>query len=141
MLYRAFLEDEYGDTDVTSNFSDVTRAAPPTQGDLPGRRRGQEAGHCAGHQRQVQPQELYYPPGGHDPHLPHPGRGDYDLDYTVSATPSSFKDYSSVASYAKTAISDLIGHGIVIGNNSKITPTSNITRAEMAVILHRVLTY
>ena len=65
----------------------------------------------------------------------------YDLEYTVSTSTSSFKDYSSVASYAKTAISDLIGHGIVIGNNNKINPTSNITRAEMAVILHRVLTY
>ena len=65
----------------------------------------------------------------------------YSLSYSVSTDTSDFKDYSSVASYAKTAISYLIEHGIVIGSNDKINPKSNINRAEMAVILHRVLTY
>ena len=66
---------------------------------------------------------------------------DYSMSYESSNDTSDFKDYSSVASYAKTAISDLIEHGVVVGNNGKINPKSNITRAEMAVILHRVLTY
>jgi len=35
----------------------------------------------------------------------------------------------------------LIDHGVVVGSNGKINPKSNITRAEMAVTLHRVLTY
>src|SRR5699024_11565719 len=65
----------------------------------------------------------------------------YSMSYTVSTPTSSFSDYSSVSSYARAAIKDLIGHGVVIGTNGKIQPKSNITRAEMAVILHRVLTY
>ena len=66
---------------------------------------------------------------------------DWTLSYESYARASSFSDYGSVSSYAKDAITELVSHGVILGNNGKITPKSNITRAEMACILHRVLTY
>ena len=142
MLYRAFLEDEHKNDSITSNFSDVTKGSDTySKETYQAVGVAKKLGIAQGTNGKFNPKSyitrqeamtLIYRTLDVD---------NYDLSYTVSTTTSSFKDYSSVASYAKTAISDLIGHGIVIGNNSKINPTSNITRAEMAVILHRVLTY
>ena len=142
MLYRAFLEDEYGDTNVTSNFSDVTKGTTTySKETYQAVGVAKKLGIAQGTNGKFNPKSYITRQEAMTLIYRTLDEVNYDLDYTVSATPSSFKDYSSVASYAKTAISDLIGHGIVIGNNSKINPTSNITRAEMAVILHRVLTY
>ena len=66
---------------------------------------------------------------------------DWALSYEADARASSFTDYGTISSYAKTAITDLVSHGVILGSNGKISPKSNITRAEMACILHRVLTY
>ena len=142
MLYRAFLEDEHKNDSITSNFSDVTKGSDTySKETYQAVGVAKKLGIAQGTNGKFNPKSyitrqeamtLIYRTLDVD---------NYDLSYTVSTSTSSFKDYSSVASYAKTAISDLIGHGIVIGNNNKINPTSNITRAEMAVILHRVLTY
>lgn len=52
-----------------------------------------------------------------------------------------FSDGSAVSSYAKSAVAALIQAGIIQGDNTgKINPKGSLTRAEMAVILHRVLT-
>lgn len=142
MLYRAFLEDEYGDTNVTSNFSDVVKGSDTySKNTYQAVGVAKKLGIAQGTNGKFNPKSNITRQEAMTLIYRTLDEVNYDLDYTVSATTSSFKDYSSVASYAKTAISDLIGHGIVIGNNSKINPTSNITRAEMAVILHRVLTY
>lgn len=49
---------------------------------------------------------------------------------------NSFKDNSSVSGYAKESVANLIGMGIVKGSDGNINPKANITRAEMAVIMH-----
>ena len=142
MLYRAFLEDEYGDTNVTSNFSDVTKGTTTySKETYQAVGVAKKLGIAQGTNGKFNPKSYITRQEAMTLIYRTLDEVNYDLEYTVSTSTSSFKDYSSVASYAKTAISDLIGHGIVIGNNSKINPTSNITRAEMAVILHRVLTY
>ena len=142
MLYRAFLEDEHKNDSITSNFSDVTKGTTTySKETYQAVGVAKKLGIAQGTNGKFNPKSYITRQEAMTLIYRTLDEVNYGLDYTVSATPSSFKDYSSVASYAKTAISDLIGHGIVIGNNNKINPTSNITRAEMAVILHRVLTY
>ena len=64
-----------------------------------------------------------------------------DLEYTSSVKLTSMKDYSKISSWAVTAISNLVSHGVIKGNNDNIKPLDPISRAEMAAILHRVITY
>ena len=142
MLYRAFLEDEHKNDSITSNFSDVVKGSDTySKETYQAVGVAKKLGIAQGTNGKFNPKSYITRQEAMTLIYRTLDEVNYDLSYTVSTTTSSFKDYSSVASYAKTAISDLIGHGIVIGNNSKINPTSNITRAEMAVILHRVLTY
>ena len=142
MLYRAFLEDEHKNDSITSNFSDVTKGSTTySKETYQAVGVAKKLGIAQGTNGKFNPKSYITRQEAMTLIYRTLDEVNYDLEYTVSTSTSSFKDYSSVASYAKTAISDLIGHGIVIGNNSKINPTSNITRAEMAVILHRVLTY
>lgn len=142
MLYRAFLEDEHKNDSITSNFSDVTKGSDTySKETYQAVGVAKKLGIAQGTNGKFNPKSYITRQEAMTLIYRTLDEVNYDLEYTVSTSTSSFKDYSSVASYAKTAISDLIGHGIVIGNNSKINPTSNITRAEMAVILHRVLTY
>ena len=142
MLYRAFLEDEHKNDSITSNFSDVTKGSDTySKETYQAVGVAKKLGIAQGTNGKFNPKSYITRQEAMTLIYRTLDEVNYDLDYTVSTSTSSFKDYSSVASYAKTAISDLIGHGIVIGNNSKINPTSNITRAQMAVILHRVLTY
>lgn len=142
MLYRAFLEDEHKNDSITSNFSDVTKGSDTySKETYQAVGVAKKLGIAQGTNGKFNPKSYITRQEAMTLIYRTLDEVNYGLDYTVSTTTSSFKDYSSVASYAKTAISDLIGHGIVIGNNNKINPTSNITRAEMAVILHRVLTY
>ena len=142
MLYRAFLEDEHKNDSITSNFSDVTKGSDTySKETYQAVGVAKKLGIAQGTNGKFNPKSYITRQEAMTLIYRTLDEVNYDLDYTVSTSTSSFKDYSSVASYAKTAISDLIGHGIVIGNNSKINPTSNITRAEMAVILHRVPAY
>ncbi|MBE6912698.1 MAG: hypothetical protein E7473_09255 [Ruminococcaceae bacterium] len=52
-----------------------------------------------------------------------------------------YEDFDSVPEYAKEAVSALIGAGLVNGKGDKIAPNDNTTRAEVAVLLKRVLDY
>ena len=142
MLYRAFLEEDYEDHNVTSNFPDVVKGTTSYSKET------YQAVGVAKYLGIAQGSNGKYNPKAYITReeamtliyrtLDEVG---YSMSYTVSTSTSSFSDYSSVSSYARAAIKDLIGHGVVIGTNGKIQPKSNITRAEMAVILHRVLTY
>jgi hypothetical protein len=63
---------------------------------------------------------------------------------TVSASLSnlnSFSDGGQISSYARDAVSAMFQLGIISGDNAgKFNPTKSLTRAEVAVILHQVLT-
>lgn len=67
------------------------------------------------------------------------------LDTSIDASDASsllagFKDVSSVSSYAKEGISACVSSGIVNGKSSNtIAPQDNIIRAEVAVIVERLL--
>jgi hypothetical protein len=52
---------------------------------------------------------------------------------------SNYKDKGSVSDYAVSSVATLVKAGIITGSNSYLYPKSNVTRAEMAVILYRVL--
>lgn len=52
---------------------------------------------------------------------------------------SNFKDKGSVSDYAVSSVASLVKAGIITGSNSYLNPKSYVTRAEMAVILYRVL--
>ncbi|WP_419822933.1 S-layer homology domain-containing protein [Anoxybacterium hadale] len=52
---------------------------------------------------------------------------------------SGFNDSSKVAPYAVNAAAQLVKAGIVTGNNGAINPEGTATRAETAVIMHRIL--
>ncbi len=56
-------------------------------------------------------------------------------------SPSLYPDFANVADYAKTAVSALVGAGLVNGKNGRIAPTDYTTRAEVAVLLKRILDY
>ncbi|MPN15348.1 Endo-1,4-beta-xylanase A [bioreactor metagenome] len=58
--------------------------------------------------------------------------GDYD-------DLSQFKDRKTVSDYAVTSVATLVKAGIIKGTNSNINPKAFISRAEMAIILYRVL--
>lgn len=52
----------------------------------------------------------------------------------------SFSDSDKIDSYAKGSVSTFVKAKIIKGNDKKISPKSSISRAEIAVILHRILT-
>ncbi len=142
MLYRAFLEDDYKNYNVTSNFPDVVKGTTTySQETYQAVGVAKYLGIAQGTNGKYNPKAYITREEAMTLIYRTLDEVDYAMSYKSSNKTSDFKDYSSVASYAKTAISDLIEHGVVVGNNGKINPKSNITRAEMAVILHRVLTY
>ena len=53
----------------------------------------------------------------------------------------AMSDFNSIPEYAKEAVSALIGTGLVNGKNNLIAPNDNTTRAEVAVLLQRVLDF
>ncbi len=142
MLYRAFLEGEYKNFSVTSNFADVPKGTTSySQETYQAVGVAKYLGIAKGDGTRFNPKSSITREEAMTLIYRTLDEVDLDLEYTTSKTTSSFTDYSSVSNYARDSISYLIRHGIVIGSNNKITPKSNITRAEMAVILHRVLTY
>ena len=50
-------------------------------------------------------------------------------------------DFDQVADYAKEAVSALVNAKLVNGKNGLIDPTANTTRAEVAVLIKRILDY
>ena len=60
---------------------------------------------------------------------------------TGSSVLSAYGDQSQIASHARESVAALVSLGVVKGSSDmRINPTRSISRAEMAVILHRVLT-
>ncbi len=51
-----------------------------------------------------------------------------------------FTDGGQVAGYAQEAMSAMVDLGVFKGDNGRLKPTGTLTRAEMAVILHRAIT-
>ncbi len=51
-----------------------------------------------------------------------------------------FKDKNKVSEYATDAFEILVQAGIVQGSDNSLNPNSSVSRAEIAVILHRILT-
>ena len=52
-----------------------------------------------------------------------------------------YDDYFKVADYAREAVSPLVNANLVNGKNGLIDPTANTTRAEVAVLIKRILDY
>ncbi|MBQ2743556.1 MAG: S-layer homology domain-containing protein [Oscillospiraceae bacterium] len=64
-----------------------------------------------------------------------------DRRMAVDEVLSQYSDFTSVAPYAKEAVSSLINAGLVNGKNGRIAPTDYTTRAEVAVLVKRTLDY
>jgi len=54
---------------------------------------------------------------------------------------SQYPDFESVAEYARDAVRALISAGLVNGKSGRIAPTEYTTRAEVAVLLKRILEF
>lgn len=52
-----------------------------------------------------------------------------------------FSDKDQIADYAKPHIAAMVSQGLASGSGGAIHPQGNLTRAEMAVLLYRLLTY
>jgi hypothetical protein len=52
---------------------------------------------------------------------------------------SDFSDAAQVASWAKDAVTLLVGAGTISGSSGKLTPNSTATRAQMAQLLYNLL--
>ncbi|MBQ2742533.1 MAG: S-layer homology domain-containing protein, partial [Oscillospiraceae bacterium] len=52
-----------------------------------------------------------------------------------------YSDFATVTSYAKESVTALIGAGLVNGKNGFIVPNDYTTRAEVAVLIKRILDY
>ncbi|MBQ7118805.1 MAG: S-layer homology domain-containing protein [Oscillospiraceae bacterium] len=63
------------------------------------------------------------------------------LDVEFEIADVEYADFRYVADYAKEAVSALITAGLVNGKNGKIAPTDYTTRAEVAVLIKRILDY
>ena len=54
---------------------------------------------------------------------------------------SSYRDFGQLSDYARASVAALVQMGAVRGDSSRqLNPTQSITRAQMAVILYRVMT-
>lgn len=54
---------------------------------------------------------------------------------------NEFSDSSAVADYAKPAMASMVAGGLMTGSGGYLNPNNNMTRAEMAVVLHQAMTY
>ena len=64
------------------------------------------------------------------------------LGKSTSATGdiTQFHDYTDVSGYAVTAMEWAVGHGIILGQQGgNLMPKKNVTRAELVVMLHRLM--
>ena len=65
-----------------------------------------------------------------------------DVNETVDTSViDSFKDGNMVADWAKSGVAAIISKGYVGGADGKLNPTANITRAEFAVVMDRLVKY
>lgn len=63
------------------------------------------------------------------------------LDRTQLTLPagslSGYTDINQISNYARESVSALVNARVISGSNGKLSPTANVTRAEMAVMLYR----
>ena len=52
---------------------------------------------------------------------------------------AQFADAAELSDYAKEAVASVVKAGIITGSNGRINPVAKATRAEIAVMLERVL--
>lgn len=50
---------------------------------------------------------------------------------------SGYSDIDQISNYARESVSALVNARVISGSNGKLSPTANVTRAEMAVMLYR----
>ena len=58
---------------------------------------------------------------------------------TIDKTIANIKDLNQIAPWANEAAVTLYNAGIINGNNNRLNPTSNTTRAEIAQVLFNLL--
>ena len=63
------------------------------------------------------------------------------LEVELKTVDVEYADFANVATYAKEAVSALINTGLINGKSGKIAPTDYTTRAEVAVLIKRILDY
>lgn len=54
---------------------------------------------------------------------------------------NAFSDKDQIADYAKGHTATLVAQGVVSGKGTGIDPKGNLTRAEMAALLYKLMTY
>jgi copper chaperone CopZ len=54
---------------------------------------------------------------------------------------ANYLDSDLVADYALNAVTNFVENGLIIGNNQKLKPLDNTTRAEAAVLIYRLYNY
>lgn len=59
---------------------------------------------------------------------------------STAAELGKFSDAANVSAWAKDSVAAMINSGYITGSNGKINPKANITRAEFAAIMDRVVT-
>ena len=52
-----------------------------------------------------------------------------------------FADRDRIAGYAQQPTATLVAQGVVAGRGEGVAPQGSLTRAEMAVLLYKVITY
>ena len=52
-----------------------------------------------------------------------------------------FADKELIADYARQHTATLVAQGVVAGKETGVDPQGSLTRAEMAVLLHKIITY
>ena len=57
----------------------------------------------------------------------------------TGTAPSGFTDAGTVSSYAKSALTFNLTNGLIVGNNGLIRPHDNISRAEAATVVLKLL--
>ncbi|MBQ2743856.1 MAG: S-layer homology domain-containing protein, partial [Oscillospiraceae bacterium] len=63
------------------------------------------------------------------------------LEVELETGDVEYPDFEAVAEYAKDSVNALIASGLVNGKSGKIAPTDNTTRAEVAVLIKRILDF
>jgi hypothetical protein len=63
----------------------------------------------------------------------------YNFEITSEDILRQYKDEGEISGYARAAVASMIKSGYIEGSNGYIRPKGLATRAEIAVILHRIL--
>ncbi len=67
------------------------------------------------------------------------GAAGYEFELASEDVLTHFTDEDQISSYARPAAASLVKSGLILGNGGFIAPKSFATRAELSVMLHRIL--